>query len=75
MHAGGSDFRLYDGFYLKTYLLMRCQGPDALIVVRPSGLPVGLLWYSILFTIESIYLLNLFLYIDLYVLGDDALIS
>ena len=23
LHAGGSDFRLYDGFDLKTYLLMR----------------------------------------------------
>ena len=23
MHAGGSDFRLYDGSDLKTYLLMR----------------------------------------------------
>ena len=43
------------------------------------GLPVGflLLWYMyiVLFTVESLYLLHLFLYIDLYVLGDDALIS
>ena len=33
---GGSDFRLYDCSDLKTYLLMRCQGPDALAVVRPT---------------------------------------
>ena len=40
--------------------------------------PVGflLLWYSVLFTVESLSLLYLsFLYLDLYVLGDDALIS
>ena len=35
---------------------------------------VFLLRYSILFTVESLYLLYLFLYLDLYVLGDDALI-
>ena len=34
-----------------------------------------LLWYSVLFTVESLSLLYLFLYLDLYVLGDDALIS
>ena len=41
------------------------------------GLPVGflLLWYSVLFTAESLSLLRPFLYLDLYVLGDDALIS
>ena len=41
------------------------------------GLPVGflLLWYSVLFTVESLSLLYFFLYLDLYVLGDDALIS
>ena len=40
-------------------------------------LPVGflLLWYSVLFTVESLSLLYLLLYHDLYVLGDDALIS
>ena len=30
---------------------------------------------SVLFTVESLSLLYLFLYLDLYVLGDDALIS
>ena len=41
------------------------------------GLPVGfiLLWYSVLFTVESLSLLYFLLYHDLYVLGDDALIS
>ena len=34
LHAGGSDFRLYDGSDLKTYLLMRWQGPNALAVCR-----------------------------------------
>ena len=42
----------------------------------PPGLPVGflLLRYSVLFTVES-FALSPFLYLDLYVLGDDALIS
>ena len=41
------------------------------------GLPVGylLLRYSVLFTVESLSLLYLLLYLDLYVLGDDAFIS
>ena len=40
------------------------------------GLPVGFIFlcYSVLFTVESLSLLYLFLYLDLYVLGDDALI-
>ena len=74
LHASGSDFRLYDGSDLKTYLLMRWKGPDALAVcLAHRGLPVGflLLWYSVLFTVESISLL----YLVLYVLGDNALIS
>ena len=39
----------------------------------PLGLFVGflLLWYSVLFTVDFIS----FLYLDLYVLGDDALIT
>ena len=37
LRAGGSDFRLYDGSDLKTYLLMGWCGPDALTVVRPTG--------------------------------------
>ena len=41
------------------------------------GLPVGfiLLRYAVLFTVESLSLFYLFLYLDLYVLGDDAWIS
>ena len=49
-----------------------------LLLVRPTGgLTVGviLLLYSLVCTFESISLLYLFLYLDLYVLGDDALIS
>ena len=34
-----------------------------------------LLRYSVVFTVESLSLLYLLLYLDLYVLGDDALIS
>ena len=36
LHASGSDFRLFDGSDLKTYLLMRWSVPDALAVVRPT---------------------------------------
>ena len=38
------------------------MGPDALVVYRANqGLPVGfiLLWYSVLFTVESLSLLYL----------------
>ena len=69
-----SDFRLYDGSDLKTYLLM----PDALAVCRAhQGLPDGfpLLWYSVLFTVESLIFALSPCYIFKYVLGDDALIS
>ena len=62
MLHGGSDFRLYDGSYLKTYLLIRWLGPDALAVCRANGgIPVGflLLRYSVLFTVESLSLLYL----------------
>ena len=62
MHAGGSDFKLYDGSDLKTYLLVRWWGPDALAVCRAHrGLPVGflLLRYSVLFTVETLSLLYL----------------
>ena len=51
---------------------------DALAVCRAHrGLPVGflLLRYSVLFTVESLSLLYLLLYLDLHVLGDGALIS
>ena len=42
----------------------------------PAGLPVGflLLRYSVLFNVES-FLFYIFLYLNLYVLGHDALIS
>ena len=62
LYASGSDFRLYDGSDLKTYLLMRWKGPDALAVCQAyRGLPVGflLLGYSVLFTVESLSLFYL----------------
>ena len=55
---------------------MRWYGPDALAVCQAHrGLPVGflLLRYSVLFTVEPLSLLISFLYLDLYVLKDDAL--
>ena len=71
------DFEI-DGSDLKTYLLMTWSGPDAMAVCQAHrGLPVGfcLLMYSLLFTDETLSLLYLILYLDLYVLGDDSLIS
>ena len=68
LYAGGSDFRLYDGSDLKTYLLMRWWGADALAVcLAQRVLPVGflLLRYSVLFTVESLSLLISLLYLDL----------
>ena len=78
LHAGGWDFRLYDGSDLKTYLLKRWQGADDLADCQAHlGLPVAfpLLQHSVLFTVESLSLLYLLLFLDLYVLGDNALIS
>ena len=77
MHAGGSDFRLYDGSGLKTYLLMRGKGPDALAVCLARGLPIGFLLRSGIqfYLLLSPYLCFIsFLYLDLCVL-DDAWIS
>ena len=62
LHAGGSDFRLYDASDLKTYLLMRWYGSNALAVCQAHrGLPVGflLLRSSVLFTVDSLSLLYL----------------
>ena len=62
LHADGSDFRPYDGSDLKTYLLMRWWGPDALDVCQAQrSLPVGflLLRYSVLLTVEFLSLLYL----------------
>ena len=75
MHAGRSDFRLYDGSDLSFDEMI---GADALAVVRPTGAYLldffcsGIHFYLLL----SPYLCFVsFLYLDLYVLGDDALIS
>ena len=62
-----------DSMTVLTYLLMRWYGPDALAVVRPTGVYLldfffsGIQFYVLL----SPYLCFIsFLYIDLYVLGD-----
>ena len=64
---------------LKTYLLMRWYGPDALAVVRPmTGVYLLDFFCSSIqfYVVMSPYLcLISFLYLDLYVLGDYALIS
>ena len=46
-------------------------------IFKSIGLPIGffLLRYSVLLTVESLSLLYLLVISDLYVLGDDALIS
>ena len=57
---------------------MRFKGSDALAVCQAHrGLPVGFLLFSIQFyLLLSPYLCFIsLLYLDLYVLGDDALIS
>ena len=66
---------LYDGSDLKTYLLVRWWGPDAL-AVGPTGVYLldffcsGIQFYLLLSPyLCFISLLNL----DLYVLGDDSL--
>ena len=63
---------------LKTYLLMRWLGPDALAVVTTTGVCVlNFLYSSIQFyLLLSTYLCFFsFLYLKLYFLGDEALIS
>ena len=46
-------------------------------MLRLLGLPIEflLLWYLVVFNVESLSLFYLLLYLDLYVLGDDVLIS
>ena len=79
LHASGSDFRLYDGSDLKTYRLMRWyRGLVLWLFVRPNGVYLlDLYCYGIQFyLLLSPYLcFNSFLYLDIYVLGNDALIS
>ena len=73
LHVGGSHFRLYDGSYLKTYLLIRWQEPDALAVVGPSGVYLLDFFCSEIqfYLLLSLYLYFIsFVYLDLYVVGD-----
>ena len=74
----GSEFRLFDSSNLKTYLLIRWQGPDALAVVRPTWVYLLDLFCSDIhfYLLWSPYLCFIsFLYLYLYVLGVDAWIS
>ena len=48
LHVGGSDFRLYDSSDLKTYLLMRWQGPGAVAIVRSTGVYLlDFFWFGV----------------------------
>ena len=44
MHASGLDFRLFDGSDLKTSLLMRWKGPDAIAVCRDLKTSLLMRW-------------------------------
>ena len=71
----GSDYRLYDGSDLKIYLLMRWKSPDALAVVRLTRNYLLDVFCSDIqfYVLPSPYLCFIsFLYLDLYVIGDDA---
>ena len=54
---------IIDGSDLKTYLLMRWKGPDALAVVRSTGVYLLDFFYSVLCTVESFSLLYLLFFI------------
>ena len=74
LHAGWWDFRLYDSSDLKTYLLIRWYGPDALADVRPTGVYLfDLFCSSTQFYVPLNHYLCFifFLYLEFYVLGDD----
>ena len=53
------------------------EAPFLDLIFAHRGVPVGflLLRYSVLFTVESLSWFISLLYLDLYVLGDDALLS
>ena len=54
------------------------MGPDALAVVRPTGVYLLVFFCSVIqfYLLLSLYLCFIsFLYLDLYVLGDDAWIN
>ena len=70
--------KLYDGSDLKTYLYIRWLGPGAASVIRPTGVQLLGFFSSLiqLYKLLSPYLCFIFfLYLDLYVLGDDSWIS
>ena len=70
--------RTSDSMTVRTYLFMRWLGPDALAVVRPTWVYrldffcSGIQFY---FLLGPYHCFISFLYLDLYVLGDNALIS
>ena len=77
LDGGGSDLRPYDGSGFITFLYMKLES-DVVSVVRTTGVKLLCFFYSgiQLYVLLSPYLCFIsFLYLDLYVLGDDARIS
>ena len=75
------DFRLYDGFeFNKDLFIDEMLGPDALAVVGPTMVYLldffcsGISFFFFLL-LSPYFCFISFLYLDLYVIGDDALIS
>ena len=70
--------RLYDSLDLRTYIWMRRLGPDALAIVRPtgvllldffcSGIQLNILW-------SPMFALTPFFNLNLYVLEESSWIS
>ena len=76
-HAGESDFGLCGGSNLATDLSTRWWGPNALAVVGPTGVYLLDFFCSSIqfYVLLSPYLCFIsFLYLELYVFGNDALI-
>ena len=76
LHAGGSDFGLYDGSDLWTCLLVGRWGGGSLVLCCLWGPPGFACWVSLvvrfcLLLSPCLCFISL-LYLDLYVLGDDA---
>ena len=73
LHASVLDFRLYDSSDLKTYLQIRWLRPYVLAVVRPMDFFCSDIQFYVL--LSPYLFFYSFLYLDLYVLGDNSWIS
>ena len=77
LHAGGSDFRVYDEFRLKDLSIDEMVGAWSFgCLSGPQGFTCWISFAPVFSLLMSPYLCFItFLDLDLYVLGDDALIS